>query len=378
MFTALCLTSLVFAALPAALFLDNLRLYRPPLAPPPGTRPSVSVLIPARDEEEAIGPAVEAALASTGVDLEVVVLDDHSRDGTAAVVRGLAGRDPRVSLREAPELPAGWCGKQHACAVLAGLATRPVLVFLDADVRLAPDGLARLVGFLETSEADLVSGVPAQETGGLLERLVIPLIHFVLLGFLPIHRMRTHPEPGYAAGCGQLFATKKSSYDRMGGHASIRTSLHDGVKLPRAYRASGLTTDLCDATDVAVCRMYRSPGAVWSGLTKNATEGLAAPALIGPATVVLFGGQVLPFLLLALAPTLRLSPTALAAAAVASALAYLPRFLGVARFHQSVLGAVLHPVGVLALLAVQWHALGRERLGRPASWKGRPYPARTA
>src|SRR4051794_19304127 len=108
MLTALCLISLVLAALPAVLFLDNLRLYRRPLAPEPGTpRPSVSVLIPARDEEAAIGAAVEAALASTEVDLEVVVLDDHSCDGTAAVVRGLAGRDPRVVLGEAPELPPG-------------------------------------------------------------------------------------------------------------------------------------------------------------------------------------------------------------------------------------------------------------------------------
>lgn len=378
MLTALCVMTLALAALPALLFVDNLRLYRPPRAPGPADPlPSVSVLIPARDEEGSIGEALASALASTGVDLEVVVLDDHSRDSTARIVREYAARDPRVVLREAPELPGGWCGKQHACAVLAGLATKPVLTFLDADVRLAADGLARLATFLRSSGADLVSGIPRQETGGLVEQTVIPLIHFVLLGFLPLRRMRSSPAPGYAAGCGQLFMTYRSSYERMGGHASVRATLHDGIKLPRAYRASSLKTDLCDATGVAACRMYRSPGLLWSGLAKNATEGLAAPALIGPFTILLFGGQVLPVLLLAFRQALGLDRIAVASVAAATTLAYVPRLLGVVRFRQPWLGALLHPAGVTVLLAIQWYALARDTLGRPATWKGRPYPART-
>ncbi len=379
MLTALCVATLALAALPALLFLDNLRLYLPPRGPSPGAPPApVSVLIPARNEESSIGEALAAAVASKGVVLEVVVLDDHSTDATASVVRSFAALDPRVRLHGAPELPEGWCGKQHACAVLAGLASKPVLVFLDADVRLAPDGLARASAFLEASGADLVSGIPRQVTVGPLERLVIPLIHFVLLGFLPIRRMRAHPEPGYAAGCGQLFVTKKSSYEKMGGHAAIRATLHDGIKLPRAYRAAGLSTDLFDATDVADCRMYRGARELWRGLSKNATEGLASASMIGPATALLFGGQVLPVALLALSPTLGLSPLAVASAALATALAYLPRLLGVRRFRQSALGAALHPLGVLALLAIQWYALARDLTGRPATWKGRPYPARPA
>jgi hypothetical protein len=275
-------------------------------------------------------------------------------------------------------LPPGWSGKQHACAALAALATKPVLVFLDADVRLAPDALARMAAFLDESGADLVSGFPRQETVGLVERMVIPLMHFVLLGFLPVRRMRSDPSPSLAAGCGQLFVTGRDAYERMGGHAAIRSTLHDGLKLPRAYRAAGLKTDLFDATGLATCRMYRSAAGVWFGLAKNATEALAAPALIVPATLVLFGGQVAPALLLAFGPALGLSAADRAIAAVALAVAYLPRVVAVARFRQSTLGALLHPVGVLILLAIQWYALAREALGRPATWKGRPYPARPA
>jgi hypothetical protein len=374
--TAVCLTALVLAAWPALLFLGNLRQYRRPLAPAgPQTPPSVSVLIPARDEEISIAAAVESALASRGVDLEVIVLDDHSRDATAEIVRAIAARDPRIRLHEAPELPPGWCGKPHACAVLGRLATRPLLLFLDADVRLAPDGLALGIAFLEESGADLVSGLPRQETVGLVEKMVIPLMHSILLGFLPIRRMRSDPAPRLAAGCGQLLITRRTSYEHMGGYAAIRSTFHDGIKLPRAYRASGLGTDLFDATDVATCRMYRSASDLWLGLAKNATEALAAPTMVVPVTMLLFGGQVLPLILMLL-PWM-LSTKELVIAVLALVAAYAPRLVAVRRFKQSLLGAILHPFGVLILLAIQWYAFTRNALGYGAMWKGRPYRART-
>jgi len=369
--------ALVFAALPAFVFLRNLRVYTPPAKAPPASRglneerPAVAILIPARNEEGSIAAAVEAALASEGVDLEVVVLDDHSDDRTAEIVRAIAARDPRVRLETAPPLPAGWCGKQHACAVLARLATKPLLLFQDADVRLAPDGVVRLVGRMDELKTDLLSGVPYQETGTLFEILLIPLIHWILLGFLPMDRMRASRHPAFAAGCGQLFLARRDAYEKMGGHATIKASLHDGITLPRAFRAAGLHTDLCDASDVARCRMYRGAAEVWRGLAKNATEGLARPVLLPIVTLLFLLGQVLPLVLLATAwlwdwPTLAL-------AGMATALLYLPRLIGIARFRQPVLGAVLHPAGVVLLLVVQWYALGRAALGRPAAWKGRRY-----
>ena len=236
------------------------------------------------------------------MEIEVIVLDDHSADRTAAIVREIAARDPRVRLETAPPLPAGWNGKVHACSVLAGLARHPLLLFVDADVRLAPDGAARAAAFLAASGADLASGVPRQETVTFLERLLIPLIHFVLLGFLPMARMRRSLHPAYGVGCGQLFLARREAYEKAGGHAAIRASIHDGVDLPRAFRRAGLATDLFDATDIASCRMYRDAGEVWRGLGKNATQGLAAPGKIVPATVLLLAGQVMPPVLLAARP----------------------------------------------------------------------------
>ena len=144
-----------------------------------------------------------------------------------------------------------------------------------------------------------------------------------------------------SAGCGQLFIARRDAYEQCGGHAMLRDSLHDGIKLPRVFRQAGLATDLFDATDLATCRMYHTNADTWRGLGKNATEGLAAPGTILPMTALLLGGQVLPFVLLAFAP--RLSSSGLALAAVAAALAYLPRLLAARLFRQPLGGALLHP-----------------------------------
>jgi hypothetical protein len=333
-------------------------------------------LIPARNEERAIGAAVLSVLASTGVELEVIVLDDHSEDGTASIVAKLAACDDRVRLIPGPELPTGWCGKQHACWVLAQEARHALIVFLDADVRLAPHALACMAEFVRTSGTDLASGIPHQVTVTLGEKLLIPLIHFILLGFLPICIMRKCRWPPLSGGCGQIFVARREAYERCGGHSVIRDSLHDGIKLPRAFRASGFRTDLFDATDLASCRMYQSWRQVWFGLSKNASEALAAPATIGPITLILLGGQIVPLVLLFWRLTSLPEPWPdwqLGLTTLATLLAYYPRLSAAARFRQSWLGAILHPLGIVILVAIQWFAFFHNFLGRPNRWKGRHY-----
>jgi hypothetical protein len=371
--TALVLVALILAVIPAALFLINRLIYRPLRTPDPTLRPTpISVLIPARNEESVIGAALDSILAQEHPEFEVVVLDDQSTDATAERVREHSRRDPRVRLEPAPPLPSGWCGKQHACHVLAGLARHPVLVFMDADVRLAAGALAKMSGFLRQRRIQLASGVPRQVVGTFLERLLIPLIHFVLLGYLPMPFMRWFRSTAFAAGCGQLFVADASAYRQCGGHARIRQSLHDGLKLPHVFRSAGLRTDLFDATDVASCRMYRSAAEVWHGLGKNAVEGIAHPVRIVPMSLVLFGGQVLPFLLLpAWAVWSDLDRLGLLAAA---GCAWLPRLLAAAWFRQPLGAALLHPIAIILLLSIQWMALARSWWGTPARWKGRSYP----
>jgi len=375
---SLSLLALAFAAVPTVLFLFNLRVYRRLPRLPTGDRPNrkdsaaprVSVLIPARNEEAQIAATLQAVLSDPSRDFELLVLNDHSADNTAGIVQSFARQDSRVRLIAAPELPPGWCGKQHACHVLARHARAEWLVFMDADVHLAPGALERITHFSSQSGIDLASGVPRQLLGSFSERLLIPLIHWVLLCFLPMHWARRSRSPAFAAGCGQLMVARASAYRRCGGHAAIRTSLHDGLTLPRTFRRAGFRTGLFDATDIAECRMYRTGRDVWPGLAKNATEGLAAPGTLLPMTLILFVGQVLPWLLLASGA---LSSSAALAAGCAVALSLIPRLVSSRRFGQPPSVALLHPAGVAALLAIQWFAFFNSQLGRPSSWKGRDY-----
>lgn len=368
------------AALPAAIFILNLRDYRPPVqldSRTPTRTPSVSVLIPARNEERSIADCVEAALASRDVDLEVLVLDDRSEDQTAAIVERIAQQDARVKLHHAPVLPVDWCGKQHACWILASLADHERLVFLDADVRLEPNALSRMISHADKTEIQLLSGFPREETVTFAEKLVIPLIHFVLLGFLLIGLSRRFRGPAWAAGCGQFFLTTKAAYQESGGHAAIRNSRHDGVTLPRLYRSAGLRSDIVDLTGLARCRMYRSANEVWNGFVKNATEGLAAPALILPSTALFVMGHVLPPILL-LSAVLHSHLSVAVLASAATLLSLLPRLIAIRKFEQSALGAVLHPLGVLFFLAIQWTAITQKFFGIATTWKGRPCTAGAA
>ncbi len=374
MIVALVALAIFFAGFPCLLYFRNVRVFRIPEAQVTASVERISVLIPARNEEAGIAAALESVLANEGVELEVIVLDDHSTDRTAEIVRTFAGRDGRVRLAKAPPLPPDWCGKQHACFDLARLAKFEVITFLDADVRLFPVALNRMAGFLRTSEASLVSGFPRQQTGTLGEALIVPLIHWLLLCHLPLGRMRASLQVGLGAGCGQWFMTTAEAYRRVGGHGHplVRGSLHDGVKLPRAYRMCGLKTDVCDAGVDATCRMYRGGAQVWNGFAKNAREGLGAPVLIWIWTALLTLGHLLPFALLPMIDPM--APTISLLILLAAALSLAPRIHAAVRFQQSWLGVVLHPVGIAGLLAIQWYAAVREWIGKPVGWKGRVPP----
>jgi hypothetical protein len=364
------------AAVPALLYFWNSLLFRePPEIDTAVSLPLVSVLIPARNEELGIEACVRSVLASRHVELEVIVLDDASTDRTAEIVRAIAAEDSRLRLEAAPPLPEGWCGKQHACFALAKLARHDTLTFLDADVKLEPDALARMALFLRASGAELVSGFPRQLTGTLLEKLLIPLINWLLLCFLPLWGMRHFRWSAFGAGCGQWFMTTRTAYEKVGGHAAVKSSLHDGLTLPRAYRKAGFFTDICDATNLATCRMYRSARGVWFGLAKNAREGMAATGQIGFWTVVLLCGQVFPPVVALAAILVPGTPFgAFVVALCAHALAIAPHAMMVHRFRASPIGVEFHPIAILLLLAVQWYAVARAVIGKPVGWKGRSHP----
>ena len=333
----------------------NARLLRVPTATRTSAR--VSVLLPVRDERARVGPCVRALLGQSGVDLEVVVLDDGSSDGTADAVRDVAQGDPRLRLLVGRPLPPGWLGKPHACLQLAEAAapTSDVLVFVDADVVLAPHAVAATVALLEETGLDLLSPYPRQEAPG-ATRLVQPLLQWSWLTFLPLRLAERSPRPSLSAANGQLLAVRRSAYDRVGGHAAVHDEVVEDVALLRALKRSGGTGGVCDGTALATTRMYDS----WAALVDGYGKSLWTLPL--PTVALLLAVYVAP-------------PVAALRGSRAGLLGYAAGVAGrvvAARStgSRALPDALAHPVSVVLLAALTGRSRWARRHGR-LTWKGR-------
>ena len=351
--------------------------------------PLVSVLVPARNEARRIVPCLRSLLAQDYPRFEIIVLDDHSEDGTAQIVldHGFsreAGAGRRL-LSGAP-LPEGWTGKAWACHQLAAAARGRYLVFTDADTVHEPGGLGAFVSHAQDTGAALLSAWPRQVTGTWSERAVIPLVYVLLLGALPhylLRRLQRRPE--YARGAsratletlgaanGQFVLFRRDAYDQIGGHVAVRDHLVEDVALGRLVAArtgEGLRLINCDGSRLIHCRMYTSFPEVWEGFTKNLRAAFADSAF----SFWLFGilqtcGLVLPFVF-ALLPGVSGRWWWIPVAQVAWV--YALRFALAARFGTSWRGALLHPLGQGLTLLIGLNSW-RLSMRRGVTWKGRTY-----
>lgn len=278
-------------------------LWRIPVPPslPPGARPPVSVVVPARDEERSL----PVLLASLEDELrsgdEVIVVDDHSADDTAGVARSAGARTVAAS-----DLPPGWLGKAWACHTGAELAANPLLAFLDADTRLEPGGLDRLVaGYAEGG--GLYSVQPWHRVPRPHERLAALFNVVALMGtgaFTPVGDRR--PPAGAFGPC---LLTSAEDYRAVGGHAAVRHTVLDDLALARRYRAAELPVRIRGGRDTITFRMYPDGlGQLVEGFTKNFA---AAARAVRPLTVVLVTAWMsalgAPLVLAAGAPALALA-----------------------------------------------------------------------
>jgi len=352
-------------------YLLNLRVFTFSAVPtPPRSLPKLSVLIPARNEERRIKPCLESLLASHYPDLEILVLDDHSSDGTSDIVRQFAKQDPRLRLLPGKELPAGWTGKAWACQQLAHEAKGDFLLFVDADTRLAKDTVSETVALALDRRADLLSLWPNLESKSWSEHLVIPFVHLFILLYLP-HWMESR-SASLGAANGQFLLFRRQAYEKIGGHASVSGHLVEDIALARQLRAAGFRVLNRDATNPGQpsarvrCRMYHNFPDLWDGFTKNlypAFDGrFGAFVFFQIFQAAVFLG---PFLLLPFFPQ---DPILWIEVAIILSL----RLAMAHRFRQSRLGAILHPLGqalVLAIAANSWLQTIRRRL----PWRGRHY-----
>lgn len=289
----------------AAHTIHNLRGFRRPEPVAGPVTESVAVLIPARNEQATIDQCLAAVTAQVAVpDLQIRVLDDESTDGTAQRVAAWVDRDRRVGLMRGAPTPPGWGGKNFACAQLADTTAADVLVFVDADVRLAPDAVARAVQQLRAEQVAVVSPFPRQLAVTWAERLVQPLLIWSIVALLPVRRALRSLRPSLAVANGQFIVVAAAAYRAAGGHGAARAAVLDDIELVRSVQRAGFCGGVTDGSTIASCRMYQDAGQVRAGYTKSlwsafgsgpgavAVAGLLTGAFVVPAVAAAAGSKV--------------------------------------------------------------------------------------
>ncbi len=346
--------------------------------------PRVSIVLPARNEAVHIAACIRSIRASTWPDLELIVVDDHSTDGTGALARAAAADDARVKVVDAPDLPAGWFGKQWACQSGAAHATGSLLLFTDADTRHAPDLVGRMVRMRERRGAELLSVAGHQEMGTVWERAVQPSVFTLILtryGGAEAMERATHPRDVVANG--QCFMLSRRVYDAIGGHEPVRGFVVEDVMMAQTIQARGDRVSLALGIAQLSTRMYDGLGSLMKGWGKNMYAGGrhamwwgAVGKWLYPLFLLAFPlGVLMPFLALAwclialaagaAASTAVLLWSAASTAAVLSAFAAANRLNG-----DPIRRALLAPLGGAIVLAICVSALAR---GKHVRWKDRAY-----
>lgn len=329
----------------------------------------LSVLIPARNEAAVIGRTVRQLLNQSDQPFELLLLDDGSSDGTATVATQAAAGDPRFRVITGKPLPAGWLGKNWGCHQLATCAapTSQHLLFTDADVTWKEGALAATMETFYRSDAALLSVWPTQTTQTAAEWLVVPLMKFTILGYLPLIGTHYLPLPAFGAANGQCLLFKRHIYEQIGGHSVVTDQIVEDVALARMIKMFNFKLRLADGGGLVGCRMYTDWETVRTGFGKNilAGHGNSVPFLL---ISTLFHGMVfaMPFVWLLVSG----SPLAAALCLLIMLLRVsIDLFVGV-RPWLALIQAVLMPLSVVLMTLIAGQALVWH-FGEGPRWKGR-------
>ena len=332
-----------------------------------GGAPAVSVIVPARNEEQSLGRCLESLVAQQGVAFEVLVVDDSSTDRTRAIAESFAP----AQVMDAGPLPQGWTGKNHAVWQGAQRARGKWLLFTDADTVHEPGSLAAAVAEAEGCGAALLSYSPRQEVESFWEKALMPVIFAELARAYPPPRV-CDPRSPVAAANGQYMMISREAYDAVGGHRAVAGSLLEDVAIARRVKESGRALRFRYGGDAVRTRMYRDFGQMWEGWTKNL-------ALLFPHPIRLAGLRGLEFLIIAGAGLVAFGTFLFDFAGAVVALLVLAimwiAFLG--RIRRAHFGAWENDLAVFGLplfaaLLVRSHR--HHRIRGSVGWRGRTYP----
>jgi chlorobactene glucosyltransferase len=360
---------------------DTVSLAEYPAAPSDDA-PLVSVIVPARNEARNIEACVRSILGTTWPRMEVIVVNDHSTDGTGDIARAVSVSDARVTVIDNLDLPSGWFGKQWACHNGARNAKGAFVLFTDADTRHGPELLARSMNAMRERRADLFTVASSQLMATFWERLLQPHVFGILLArFGGTEHVSRSTNPYAKIANGQFILVRREVYDRAGGHEAVRTHVAEDLRLAQEWTRLGYSVQMIAAFDHMTTRMYEGFGEIWRGWGKNVwaagrdtvPAGPAVEALLRVTTPLVPLWEIAPAVAIGLALA-GFAPAAVGAwGAIVFALNTLFWLAMRAAFRAPLWYAVLHPVAAGVIGALFARAAWR---GDRVEWKGRAYLSR--
>jgi chlorobactene glucosyltransferase len=364
---------LVIAAGAIFLFLsvsNTLYLWLSSKGPTLTAGPRVSVLVPARDEEDNIGRCLDSLLSQTYKDYEIVVYDDMSSDTTWGIISGYAARNHRVRAVRGTHLPEGWFGKPHAMQRLADCATGDFFLFTDADTVHGPHSVSWAVTNAISHRADAVSGYPRQTTRSFGEVAVLSNIYLNSVLFMPLWLIPVIKLPFASHIFGQYIMFRASVFKSIGGYASVRHQISEDVYIGRELKKRGHRLVFLDAKKHVSCRMYRGFHDAVEGIAKNIYDFFEKHvASILALTVFISGGLVLPVALLPIQVFIHGAHIPVASVSVGLFLAAWSLFL----YNRGTpwYAPLLYPFLFMLLIYIAWKSVFKDTFGKGYLWKGR-------
>jgi len=320
---------------------------------------SVAILIPMRNEEINAQDVIQSCLSSTGLaDFRVRVLDDASTDGTPLAINSFGSR---IESLQGRPLENGWFGKPFACSQLSDVSKEDYLVFVDADVRLSPQAISSSIALMQQLDWDFLSPYPAEEGDTFFMKLVQPLLQWSWLTSVPLRFAESGKRASMIIANGQFFIVKRSAYEAINGHNSVKNEILEDLMIARLLSKSGYKGGVADASAVARCRMYASNNELIRGYTKSLWKAFGGPIGTLFTVALLIATQILPLLLILAGYQIALLPFAAVA---------LTHLLAARRTRSPLLNTITHPLAALSLIALIAESYRRRSLGT-LEWRGR-------